>query len=354
MKFVDEATITVTAGRGGDGSSSFRREKCVPFGGPDGGDGGRGGDVYLQATESYNTLIDFRYVRQFKAQNGESGHGAQCSGRSGNDCIIAVPVGTLVLNAETGEVIGDIVSADQRLLVAKGGNRGLGNLNFKTSTNRAPRKTTKGKLGEFRELKLELQVLADVGLLGFPNAGKSTLIRSVSSAKPKVADYPFTTLHPHLGVVRTAPGHSFVMADIPGLIEGASEGIGLGHQFLRHLSRTGLLLHIVDVCPIDESDPIQNIRVIEQELLHYSEALLNKPRWLVLNKIDCLSEEEKSSCVARFKEALGADYPIWAISAATGEGTEALCYAVEAAVQQEKQKNAPIVQITPVDDVEAE
>ncbi len=336
MKFIDEVTISVTAGRGGDGSASFRREKYVPFGGPDGGDGGRGGDLYMEATTSCNTLVDFRYTRRFQAENGEPGRAQQCFGRSGQDCVIAVPLGTIIHNAETGSVIGELLEPGQRMLIAKGGNRGLGNLNFKTSTNRAPRRTTKGKPGEHFELQLELQVLADVGLLGFPNAGKSTLISAVSSAKPKIADYPFTTLHPHLGVVRLGPTRHFVMADIPGLIEGASEGHGLGHQFLRHLSRTGLLLQVVDGCPIDGSDPVEHIRIVVSELENYSEALLEKPRWLVLNKMDCLLPDEQETLLARVREAVGSEIPIHQISAHTKEGTQALSEAVFQALEAAK------------------
>jgi GTPase len=336
MRFVDEATITVQAGSGGNGSASFRREKYIPFGGPDGGDGGRGGDVYLEAQESYNTLVDFRYIRRFAAENGETGRGKQCSGKSGDDCVIPVPVGTIVKEEDTESLVGELLQIGDRLLVAKGGDRGLGNIHFKTSTNRAPRKTTKGKPGEGRVLKLELQVLADVGLLGLPNAGKSTLIRAVSAARPKVADYPFTTLYPNLGVVRTGMAKSFVMADIPGLIEGASEGLGLGHQFLRHLSRTALLLHLVDMLPVDESDPIANVRVIEAEIAKYSEELLSKPRWLVLNKMDCLLPEEQEAVLARIHNELGWTGPIYMISALSGQGTERLCHNIQTHLEEMK------------------
>lgn len=329
MKFVDEATITVQAGNGGNGSASFRREKYIPFGGPDGGDGGRGGNVYLEAHASYNTLVDFRYTRRFAAENGEIGRGKQCSGKSGDDCIIPVPIGTIVKEHETENLLGELLCEGERLLVAEGGARGLGNTHFKTSTNRAPRKTTKGKPGEGRVLHLELQVLADVGLLGLPNAGKSTLIRAVSAARPKVADYPFTTLYPNLGVVRTAPAKSFVMADIPGLIEGASEGLGLGHQFLRHLSRTALLLHLVDMTPVDESDPIANVRVIDAELAKYSEELLSKPRWLILNKMDCLLPEEQAEFLERINNELCWTGPLYMISALSGQGTELLCHHIQ-------------------------
>jgi len=325
MKFVDETTIEVQGGHGGHGCLSFRREKFIPFGGPDGGDGGDGGSIYLIADNNINTLIDFRYRRQFKAQNGESGRGAQCTGASGEDLTIPVPVGTSVYDADTEELMGDLVEPGQRLLVAKGGFHGLGNLRYKSSVNRAPRQTTKGTPGESRRLKLELKVLADVGLLGFPNAGKSSLIRTVSAARPKVAEYPFTTLHPNLGVVRVHELQSFVMADIPGLIEGAAEGAGLGVQFLKHLSRTGLLLHLVDIVPMDGSDPVDSARKIILELAKFNPELAEKPRWLVLNKIDCLPKEEVQPRVDAICEALHWKGPVYAISALQGEGTKALC-----------------------------
>ncbi|WP_058442665.1 Obg family GTPase CgtA, partial [Legionella brunensis] len=281
MKFVDEAVIKVEAGNGGHGCLSFRREKFVPRGGPDGGDGGDGGSVFLEASSDLNTLVDFRYQRHYKAQNGQSGMGGNCTGKKGEDLVILVPVGTMVFDIDTGELLGDINEAGERLLVAQGGFHGLGNTRYKSSVNRAPRQTTQGTLGEARHLRLELRVLADVGLLGLPNAGKSTLIRAVSSAKPKVADYPFTTLHPALGVVSVASHKSFVMADIPGLIEGAAEGAGLGHRFLKHLSRTCVLLHVIDIAPIDESNPIDSAKAILNELAEYDPELLDKPRWLV-------------------------------------------------------------------------
>lgn len=329
MKFVDEATIKVTAGNGGNGCMSFRREKFVPFGGPDGGDGGDGGSVYLQAVEGLNTLIDFRYQRSFNAQNGQSGMGSNCTGKRGDDLVIHVPVGTMVYEAETGELLGDINHPNDRLIVAQGGFHGLGNTRYKSSINRAPRKTSNGTEGESRTLRLELRVLADVGLLGLPNAGKSTLIRAVSSAKPKVADYPFTTLHPGLGVVSVSPHKSFVMADIPGLIEGASEGAGLGIRFLKHLSRTCILLHVIDIAPLDESDPISSAKAIINELAAYSPELLDKPRWLVLNKIDMIPDEiERQKVIQHIIDGLNWNGKVFAISAIRSEGTEALTYAL--------------------------
>ncbi len=326
MKFVDEANIYVRAGKGGDGCLSFRREKFIPFGGPDGGDGGHGGDVYLVAKEGLNTLVDFRVKRRYLAENGEGGRGRECSGKAGEDLYINVPIGTQIFNTDTEELIGDLTEHDQKILIAKGGRRGLGNVNFKTSTNRAPRKITRGKPGEEHDLRLELKVLADVGLLGLPNAGKSTLIRAVSSAKPKVADYPFTTLYPNLGVVRIDTERSFVIADIPGLIEGAAEGAGLGSQFLKHLSRTRLLLHIIDVAPMDQSDPVENAQVIINELKKYSDTLGQKERWLVLNKMDLLPEEERAPMVEALQKALNYTGPTFAIAAISKQGTQELCY----------------------------
>ncbi|AHE66530.1 Obg family GTPase CgtA [Legionella oakridgensis] len=338
MRFVDEANIKVEAGHGGHGCLSFRREKYVPRGGPDGGDGGDGGSVYLQATPDLNTLVDFRYQRHFKAENGQPGMGSNCTGKKGNDLIINVPVGTLVYDVETGELIGDIRHTDERLLVAQGGFHGLGNARYKSSINRAPRQTSPGTPGEARQLHLELRVLADVGLLGLPNAGKSTLIRAVSSAKPKVADYPFTTLHPNLGVVSVAPHKSFVMADIPGLIEGAAEGAGLGHQFLKHLSRTCVLLHLIDVAPLDDSDPVQSAQTIIQELAAYDPALLNKPRWLVLNKVDLLPDEAvRQQTIQRIIHELGWHNKVFTISAIRGEGTQELCFALMQLIDEMKQ-----------------
>lgn len=329
MKFIDEAKIEVIAGDGGNGSASMRREKFVPFGGPDGGDGGRGGSVLAVADRNINTLIDYRYARKHQAQRGESGRGADCYGKGGADIRLRMPVGTVISDLETGEVIADLTEHEQVVTIAKGGSGGLGNLHFKSSTNRAPRQKTDGAPGEKRLVRLELKVLADVGLLGMPNAGKSTFISSVSNAKPKIADYPFTTLAPNLGVVRVGPGRSFVIADIPGLIEGAAEGAGLGHQFLRHLQRTGLLLHIVDLAPFGEDrDPVEDARAIVEELRKYDPQLYAKPRWLVLNKVDMLASSERAERTAEFVKRLGFEGPVFEISALTGEGCEALTYAI--------------------------
>lgn len=338
MRFVDEAIIKVEAGSGGHGCLSFRREKFIPFGGPDGGDGGNGGCVFLEANKDLNTLVDFRYQRNYKAANGECGRGANCTGKAGDDLIIQVPVGTLVYDVDTDELLGDIREAGSRLLVAQAGYHGIGNARYKSSINRAPRQTSNGKPGELRNLRLELRVLADVGLLGLPNAGKSTLIRAVSSAKPKVADYPFTTLHPGLGVVSVGPYKSFVMADIPGLIEGASEGAGLGHRFLRHLSRTCVLLHVIDVAPLDETDPVESANVIINELAAYNPDLLDKPRWLVLNKVDMLPDEEtREQTIKRIVDELKWQGPIFSISAIRSEGTKQLCYALMQLIDEMKQ-----------------
>ncbi|MBS0289900.1 MAG: GTPase ObgE [Proteobacteria bacterium] len=338
MKFVDEAVIKVSAGKGGDGSASFRREKYVPRGGPDGGDGGRGGSVYLLATTALNTLIDFRYQTQFSAQNGEAGAKRECSGRHGEDCVISVPVGTIVRDLHTQEILGDLVTPGIKLLVAKGGRRGLGNVNFKSSTNRAPRHTTQGGPGEFRELQLELKLLAEVGLLGLPNAGKSTFISAISSARPKVADYPFTTLYPHLGIVALSNQRRFIVADIPGVVRGAGQGKGLGLQFLKHLSRTSLLLHIVDLLPMDGSDPAQNILTIEEELAAFNKTLLNKPRWLVFNKIDCFTKEEAQLRIQEILKSLGRQEHYFAISALAKTGTLHLCEAIMAYLQQRQEE----------------
>lgn len=341
MKFVDEATITVEAGQGGRGCLSFRREKFVPRGGPDGGDGGDGGSVYLVGDPDLNTLVDFRYQRRFQAKNGQAGMGSNCTGKKGDDAIVPVPLGTLVFDDATGVCIGDIKYANEQVLVAQGGFHGLGNTRFKSSVNRAPRQTSLGTPGEVRVIRLELRVLADVGLLGLPNAGKSTLVRAVSSAKPKVADYPFTTLHPELGVVRVGAYRSFVIADIPGLIEGAAEGIGLGHRFLKHLSRTCLLLHVVDIYPIDESDPIAGIHVIQDELRRYDPEMLDKPCWLIFNKIDLIpNQEERQEVVQRILKQLKWDKPHFEISAATGEGIDALCLALMNAIEAGKTLSA--------------
>ncbi|MBN8886715.1 MAG: GTPase ObgE [Rudaea sp.] len=321
MKFVDEAEITVHAGNGGSGCVSFRREKFIPFGGPDGGNGGDGGSVFLVADEGLNTLIDFRHERSFRAQRGENGMGRQMAGKAGEDRIIRVPVGTAVINVDTDEVIGDLTHHGQLLKVAEGGHGGAGNVNFKSSTNRAPRKATPGTEGEARELRLELKVLADVGLLGFPNAGKSTFIRAVSAATPRVADYPFTTLQPHLGVVRIGTDQSFVIADIPGLIEGAAEGAGLGIQFLKHVSRTRLLLHLVDIAPLDgETDPAEQVRAIEAELEKFDEDLLGRPRWLVFNKADLLPEDEREKLAKALVRKLKWKQPWFVVSAIAREG----------------------------------
>jgi len=331
MKFIDEARIQVIAGKGGDGSASFRREKYIPKGGPDGGDGGRGGSVYAVADRNINTLIEYRYARIFKAQRGENGRGAQCYGKAGEDLTLRVPVGTVFSDAETGMQVADLAEDGQTACLAHGGKGGLGNIHFKSSINRAPRQHTLGEPGEEFELALELKVLADVGLLGMPNAGKSTFIRAVSAARPKVADYPFTTLAPNLGVVRVDSERSFVIADIPGLIEGAAEGAGLGHQFLRHLQRTRLLLHLVDVSPRWEAgDPVREVRAIVEELRKYDQALYDKPRWLVLNKLDMVDAAEREAVVAKFVADYGWNGPVFAISALDGTGCSALTYAVMA------------------------
>lgn len=334
MKFVDEAEIRVEAGDGGNGVVSFRREKYIPKGGPDGGDGGDGGDVYLEADENLNTLIDYRFERIHRAQRGQNGMGKNCTGKRGEDIVLKVPVGTRATDEETGEVLGDLTRHGLRRMVAKGGFHGLGNARFKSSTNRAPRQKTMGTPGEIRSLKLELMLLADVGLLGMPNAGKSTFIRSVSAAKPKVADYPFTTLVPNLGVVRPVPHASFVIADIPGLIEGAAEGAGLGIQFLKHLERCGLLLHLVDLAPYDGTDPATQAVTIVNELEKYSPKLAEKPRWLVVNKVDLISEEEVAERIAELTAALDWEGPVYQISALSKQGTEQLCKEVMTYLEQ--------------------
>ncbi|AQR65858.1 GTPase ObgE [Aquaspirillum sp. LM1] len=342
MKFIDEARIEVSGGKGGNGSASMRREKFVPRGGPDGGDGGRGGNVIAVADKDINTLVDYRFVKKYIARNGENGRGADCYGKGADDIFLRMPVGTLITDSQTGEVVADLTTDGVQVIIARGGKGGLGNIHFKSSVNRAPRQFTHGEPGELRELKLELKVLADIGLLGMPNAGKSTFIRSVSAARPKVADYPFTTLHPNLGVVRIDENRSFVIADIPGLIEGAADGAGLGHRFLKHLQRTGLLLHIVDLAPFDpDTDPVAEARAIVEELRKYDESLYNKPRWLVLNKLDMVDDDERAERVQQFLADYGwqenpdpyADFNPMAprhfvISALTGEGTRELTYAV--------------------------
>jgi GTP-binding protein len=336
MKFVDEAVIEVHAGKGGDGCVSFRREKYIEYGGPDGGDGGSGGSIFIEADDSLNTLVDYRYDRIFRAKSGEAGMGRQCSGKSTDDVILRVPVGTTVIETDTDEVLADLTRKGERVMVAKGGRGGLGNTHFKSGTNRSPRKATKGTPGESRNLRLELKVLADVGLLGLPNAGKSTLIRAVSAAKPKVADYPFTTLVPNLGVVKVDKYRSFVMADIPGLIEGAAEGAGLGIRFLKHLARTRLLLHVVDIAPADESDPVAAIVAISHELEKFSPALAEQERWLVLNKCDLVLEEEIDQVADDITARLGWTGPVFRISAATGDGCQDLVYALMNAIEERR------------------
>jgi len=336
MKFIDEAIIKITAGNGGNGSASFRREKFIPMGGPDGGDGGDGGSIYLEANQNLNTLVDFRYQKHFQAKRGENGMGRLKSGKSGEDLIIKVPVGTAVYNYETEELIGDLTKAGQTLCVAKGGRHGIGNNHFKSSTNRSPRRFTKGALGESRELRLELKLLADVGLLGMPNVGKSTLISAISAARPKIADYPFTTLHPNLGVVRIGTDQSFVVADVPGLIEGAAEGAGLGIQFLKHLSRTSTLLHLVDIAALDGADPIAEAKAIIKELGKFDKKMLKKPRWLVLNKIDLLATEDLLERKKDLVKALKWKGPVWEISAATKQGTHELCLALMESLERSR------------------
>lgn len=336
MRFVDEAIIQVEAGNGGNGCMSFRREKFIPFGGPDGGDGGRGGSILMEADPDANTLVDYRYTRKFQAARGKGGRGANCSGKSGEDIVLKVPVGTTVVDEQTNEVLGDLVEPYQRLLVAKGGHGGLGNIHFKSSTNRSPQKTTPGHAGEARQLRLELKVLADVGLLGMPNAGKSTFIRSVSAAKPKVADYPFTTLVPNLGVVDVDRHRSFVMADIPGLIEGASEGAGLGIRFLKHLARTRFLLHLVDISPLDGTDPVESVQAIALELKKFSPALASLPRWLVINKIDLVMPEEREDICQDIIRRLDWQGPVFQTSGLTSEGAMQVCYKLMEAIEAQR------------------
>ena len=337
MKFFDEAKIEVIAGDGGNGSASFRREKYIPRGGPDGGDGGRGGSIWAVADCNLNTLIDYRYTRIFRAQHGENGRGADCYGKGGEDLVMRVPVGTVISDLHTREPIADLNHDGMRALIARGGQGGLGNLHFKSSVNRAPRQHTAGEEGERRELHLELKVLADVGLLGLPNAGKSTLIRAVSAARPKVADYPFTTLHPNLGVVRVDHDRSFVIADIPGLIEGAADGAGLGHRFLRHLQRTYLLLHLVDISPFDpEADPVRDAHAIIEELRRYDESLHAKPRWLVINKVDLLPEDERAERIAALVQGYGEVERHFVISAINGNGCRELTFAIMEHLEQHK------------------
>ena len=329
VKFIDEASIDVIGGNGGNGSASFRREKFIPRGGPNGGDGGRGGSVWAVGDENINTLIDYRFTRKFVAPSGEHGMGSDCYGRAGKDIILRMPVGTIITDEKSGEVIADLSENGKKALVAAGGKGGLGNLHFKSPTNRAPRQFTLGEPGQARSLRLELKVLADVGLLGYPNAGKSTFITAVSNARPKIADYPFTTMSPHLGVVRIEQENSFVIADIPGLIEGAAEGAGLGHEFLRHLERTKLLLHIIDAMPFDGEDPIEKAHALVRELGKYSDTLLAKPRWVVVNKLDLVPAEDREALVKKLCDALCPDgRPFFAISAATREGTKEVVMAI--------------------------
>lgn len=341
MKFVDEVKIKVKAGSGGNGCMSFRREKFTPLGGPNGGDGGNGGSVFFVTDRNLNTLVDFRFKKLFEAQRGQDGMGTQCTGRNGDDLIVHVPIGTLVYDANTDELIVDLTKDEQKFCIAKGGFHGFGNLHFKTSTNRAPRKTTEGRPGEEHELRLELKLLADVGLLGLPNAGKSTFIRAVSAARPKVADYPFTTLYPNLGVVRVDAERSFVVADIPGLVEGAAEGAGLGIQFLKHLSRTSILLHLIDIVPSDGSDPVTAAKAIVKEIKKFSPELAKKDRWLVLNKIDLLSEEEVKERTADIVKRLKWKGKVFQISAIKKIGTQELCYKLMDRVAKRKFEVAP-------------
>lgn len=336
MKYIDEALIHVSAGKGGDGAASFRREKYIPKGGPSGGDGGRGGSIFAIADRNINTLVDYRFAREHRAKKGENGRGSDCYGKSADDIVLRMPVGTVITNADTGEVIADLAEHGQKIVLAKGGAGGLGNLHFKSSINRTPRQFTLGEPGEEFNLRLELKVLADVGLLGMPNAGKSTLIRAVSAARPKVADYPFTTMHPNLGVVRVDQNRSFVMADIPGLIEGAAEGAGLGHRFLKHLARTRLLLHVVDIAPLDESvDPVHEAKAIIKELRKYDESLYRKPRWLVLNKADLLNAQDRDKVCKKLVRDLRWKGRNFLVSAVTGAGCRELTYAIMEYLEQE-------------------
>lgn len=338
MKFVDEAQVRVEAGDGGNGAIGFRREKFIPMGGPDGGDGGNGGSVYLMAVENINTLVDFRYQAVYRAQRGQNGMARNCTGRQGDDYYVNVPLGTRVCDAETGEILGDLTKEGETLLVAQGGFHGLGNTRFKSSINRAPQKASKGTPGEHRLLNLELTLIADVGLLGMPNAGKSSLIRSVSSATPKVADYPFTTLYPNLGVVRIDELRSFVIADIPGVIEGASEGAGLGLQFLKHLDRTGLLLHIIDIEPYESSEsPVSAARKIIAEVEKWNDNLANKPRWLILNKVDRVLDEELDAHCQEIVDALNWTAPVFKIAAINGQGTRELMFAIMEFLEAQRQ-----------------
>ncbi|HSI59637.1 MAG TPA: GTPase ObgE [Ideonella sp.] len=342
MKFVDEVTIDVAAGHGGAGAVSFRREKFIPFGGPDGGNGGKGGSVIAVADRNINTLIDYRYARKHIARNGEQGRGADCFGAAADDIVLRVPVGTIITDVETGNKLAELLDPEEPVMIAKGGDGGFGNLHYKSSTNRAPRQSSPGWPGEAFKVKMELRVLADVGLLGMPNAGKSTFIASVSNARPKIADYPFTTLHPNLGVVRVAPEKSFVVADIPGLIEGASEGAGLGHRFLRHLQRTRLLLHIVDFAPFDDAvDPVAQAKAIVAELKKYDPELHEKPRWLVLNKLDMVPEEERAARVKDFVKRFKWKGPVFEISALAQQGLQPLLLKIYDHIAAQQQQPPP-------------
>ena len=339
MKFIDEAKIYVKAGDGGNGAATFRREKYIPMGGPNGGDGGRGGSIYVIADCNINTLVDYRYTRKFIGKRGENGGGADCYGAGGEDIVLRMPVGTVITDLNTGHVLADLDVNEKKVLLARGGKGGLGNLHFKSSTNRAPRQKTNGEQGEEFEVALELRVLADVGLLGLPNAGKSTLIRAISAARPKVADYPFTTLHPNLGVVRVGAEKSFVMADVPGLIEGAADGAGLGIRFLKHLQRTRILLHLVDIAPIDpDADPVRDAKAIVGELVKHDPDLADKPRWLVLNKLDLIPEDDRQTAIDQFlkayKKSTRYDGPVFPITAINGEGTKPLIYAIQETLDQ--------------------
>jgi GTP-binding protein len=348
MKFVDEAFIDIAAGDGGNGCVSFRHEKYKEFGGPNGGDGGRGGHVYAVADPNLNTLVDYRYSRRHEAGRGEHGMGSDMFGHAGGDITLKMPVGTIISDAETGEVLYELLQPGEKLLIAKGGDGGFGNMRFKSSINRAPRQKTPGWPGEKKHLKLELKVLADVGLLGMPNAGKSTLIAAVSNARPKIADYPFTTLHPNLGVVRVGPEQSFVIADVPGLIEGAAEGAGLGHQFLRHLQRTRLLLHVVDLAPFDDAvDPVAQAKAIVEELKKYDRTLYDKPRWLVLNKLDMVPADERAARVKDFVKRFKWKGPVFEISALTREGCEHLVQAVYQHVRAQQVAEQPAAEVDP-------
>jgi GTP-binding protein len=347
MKFVDEAFIDVAAGDGGNGCVSFRHEKYKEFGGPDGGDGGRGGHVYALADPNLNTLVDYRFSRRHEAKRGEHGLGSDMFGAAGDDIVLKMPVGTVITDAETGEVLYELLKPGEMITIAKGGDGGFGNLRFKSAINRAPRQKTPGWAGERKSLKLELKVLADVGLLGLPNAGKSTLISAISNARPRIADYPFTTLHPNLGVVRVAPEQSFVVADLPGLIEGASEGAGLGHQFLRHLQRTRLLWHVVDLAPFDGSDPVEQAKAIVAELKKYDQALYEKPRWLVLNKMDMIPAEERAARVKDFVKRFKYKGPVFEISALTREGVQPLTQSAYQHIKSQQVAEQPPVYVDP-------